>query len=214
VIILSLDLSTKTGYAVVEYDSSGVKDIIDKGALEQIPCPPGYSYPLNYVMWANICYGYISEILNKYQGRGIYLAIEETAKGARDNMAQKILEFIHFKVAEYIDPFIDIGSFVKERPFKDHRYFMTEEWRRITGCQQNAEEKRHNAKRSRRKKKQGKSLVRDEDGKIMGRVTKKHVNVRRANEVFGLELILKQEDIADALLINYAYYLELRDGKK
>jgi hypothetical protein len=214
VIILSLDVSTKTGYACVEYDEDGIKKIHDMGVLEQIPQPKGFSYPLSYVVWANIVYGTIVEKVLRKHSNASHLVVEETAKGSKDNMSQKILEFIHFQLANYVDPYIDMGSVgPREHPYQTIRYFMTEEWRRITGCQQNAEEKKHNAKRSRLKKKQGGTVIKDENGKRLGRVTKKHVTIRKMNEIFDLDLILKDEDIADALGLNYARYMELKDAK-
>lgn len=206
--ILSLDLSTKSGWAVVDYEGGSIKEVIAKGVLDAISQPKEFPYPLSYIEWSSMVYNAIKDTINPYIENTDYLAIEETAKGARDNMSQKILEFIHFRIANKLYITKKCNG---DLPFKV-RYFMTEEWRRIAGCQQNKEEKKHNAKRSRLKKKQGKSLVRDENNKIMGRITKKHVNVRRANEIFGTELILKDEDIADALVINYACHLEIEKG--
>jgi hypothetical protein len=45
----------------------------------------------------------------------------------------------------------------------------------------------------------------------MGKITRKHVNIRRANEVFGAflktPLRKKDEDTADSLLLGYCYHL-------
>jgi hypothetical protein len=53
--------------------------------------------------------------------------------------------------------------------------------------------------------------ARDKDGNVIGKISKKHVNIRRANEIFGafLEkpLVKKDEDRADALLLAYAYHV-------
>jgi len=48
--------------------------------------------------------------------------------------------------------------------------------------------------------------------KRIGKITRKHVNVRRANELFESfltePLILKDQDIADALLLALAYHMK------
>ena len=51
----------------------------------------------------------------------------------------------------------------------------------------------------------------DINGKLIGKKTKKHINIRRANEIFSkfLEKPLrkKNEDEADALLLGYTLHL-------
>ena len=70
------------------------------------------------------------------------------------------------------------------------------------------EEKKQNAQIRKKKKATGATVVKNEEGKRIGKIGKKHVNVRRANELFGLELKLKDEDRADAILLGYAYFIE------
>ena len=48
--VLSLDVSTKTGYAFGESSLNGI-DLLDYGTLPQIHQPEG-NYPSNYVIWA------------------------------------------------------------------------------------------------------------------------------------------------------------------
>jgi len=198
-------MSTKTGWAILEMEK-GKCELIDCGVLKQTPEPEGYEYPFSYLKWSNMCFDQIAKIWDTKANPEV-VVIEETAKGSRNSFTQKILEFIHFRMALWLQ------DECEQNPELKYRYYLTEEWRRIAGCQQNAAEKKNNAKRSREKakaKKKGEAttVIKDKEGNRLGRVTKKHVNVRRCNEVFGTEFILKDEDKADACLLGYAYYKE------
>ena len=199
-------MSTKTGWAHLDITKDKC-ELVECGVLNQIPIPKGIEYPSNYLAWSELCFLAILEIVEKVQPE--FIVIEETAKGSRDSFIQKILEWIHYRMAQQLSAEM-AGSCIK-----GYRYFLTEEWRRIAGCQQSKEEKRNNAKRSRLKKKleKGATVIKDAEGKRLGKIGKKHVNVRRCNEVFGTNFILKQEDQADAALLGYAYYLEFKNGK-
>ena len=194
--ILALDMSTKTGYAVIDIDEDTF-DLIDDGTLEKISEPEG-RYPENYLDWSAKCISQIIDIYDKFQPDE--LVIEETAKGSKNNMSQKIVEFIHYELALCFEH----GGIMFDKP---RRFFLTEEWRRIVGCRMNDAEKKQNAE-VRKQRKKGIKVCKDKDGKRIGLIGKKHVNVRRANEVYGLELILKDEDRADALLLAHALFLE------
>jgi len=74
------------------------------------------------------------------------------------------------------------------------------------------EESKHNKKVKLYKETHGDTKVAyDEKGKRIGKLGKKHINVRRANEVFGkflkTPLRKKDEDIADSLLLGCCYHL-------
>jgi len=188
-------MSTKTGWAVVDMQK-GSFSLIDCGTLQKESEPEG-EYPINYLEWSSKCFTHIEEIIDKYAPDEF--VIEETAKGSKNNMSQKIVEFVHYELALYFRDIDKINS--------PKRYYLTEEWRRIVGCKMNDEEKKQNAEVRKQRKKKIK-VCKDKDGKRIGLIGKKHVNVRRANEVYKLDLILKDEDKADALLLAHALYLE------
>jgi hypothetical protein len=191
--VLALDISSKTGWSVGEASAEGFK-LLQYGLLTKTE-RPDTKYPSDYVQWAiNTARPIIAKI---EEIRPDVLVIEETASGSKSNYSQKILEFIHYIVAEYI-----VINKIKTR------YFLTGEWRVIVGAKMNSSESKNNKKTKDIKKKTGLKLAKDENGKRLGKITKKHVNVRRANEIFGLSLILKNEDIADGILLGYGYYLE------
>lgn len=194
--VLALDISTKTGWTLLV---SGPVDYILEGygKIKQLEMPDS-PYPGSYVQWAYSCYEKILELIDQHHPD--VLVIEETSSGSKDAHSQKILEFIHFLVAKLI----------LETGIKSY-YYMTEEWRRVVGCLMTKEEKKKNKLRSDIKKKTGAKLARDTNGKIIGKVSRKHVNVRRANEVFGefltVPLKMKDEDTADSLLLAYCYHV-------
>lgn len=198
--VLGLDISTKTGWSLLVSDD--VEYSLEAwGHIPKTSEPDG-QYPGNYVDWAYQCFGEIVDLIDTHQPT--ILVIEETASGSQNIFSQKILEYIHFLVARLIR---DTGIRAV--------YLMTEEWRRMTGCQMTKEEKKQNATRSKivkelKAKKEAASLIKDKDGKRVTKVSRKHVNIRRANEVFGsyfkTPLLKKDEDTADALLLAFAYH--------
>ena len=194
--ILSLDISTKTGWALLVSSESGV--LLEKhGQIEKMSEPEGM-YPHNYVEWAGAIFTKLNILIEGLKPD--VLVIEETASGSKNSYSQKILEWIHYLLANYI----------RECNIKAV-YVLTEQWRRETGCQMSKEESKHNKEVKKYKEKNDTSIAYDSNGKRIGRVTRKHVNVRRANEVFGkfLKTPLKQkdEDTADSLLLGYCYHL-------
>jgi len=194
--ILSLDMSTKTGWALLVSEKDGYF-LEEYGQVPQIPEPPG-QYPSNYIDWAMTLYGKVIELVDRLAPD--VLVIEETASGSRNIYSQKILEWLHFLVAKM----------VKECHIKTV-YMLTEQWRRETGCVMSKDEKKRNKEVRAYKKNHDVSIAYDKEGKRVGIVGRKHVNVRRANEVFGEflrePLRKKDEDTADALLLAYAYHL-------
>lgn len=197
--ILTLDISTKTGYSLLVSNSDGSFLLEDYGQIPKIECPEGPRYPESYVEWAQLVYTEIENLLDKYAPD--VLAIEETTAGSKSSHSQKILEWIHHNVAKLI----------KETGIKCC-YLLTGEWRREVGSYMNDKEKKRNKEVRKYKEKNGTKLARDINNKVMGTVTRKHVSVRRANEVFGLNLTIGENDTADALLIGYSYHLRRQRG--
>jgi len=190
--VLSLDLSTKTGYSVAHIKDNKY-ELLASGTLPKIE-KPKIEYPMDYLQWSWECFREIEKLMKQFSPDK--LVIEETSKGSKNNFSQKILEFIHLRVAEMIS-----------YTMTPAKYYRTEEWRRVCGCLMTTEEKKQN-KTVRTKHGLGEKVVKDSDGKRLGKVGKKHVNVRRVNELFNLDLKLKDEDRADAILLGYAFFLE------
>lgn len=193
--ILSLDVSTKTGWAFAISSDSGIK-LEDYGTIPQIHQPDG-DYPSNYVMWAYKCFAEIIRLIEKYSPE--VLVIEDTSKGSKNAMSQKILEWTHFLLAQYIR-----SSKVKSV------YLMTEQWRREIGCQMSKEEKLRNKEVRTYKKKHKTVIAYDINGKRTGLIGRKHVNIRRVSEIFAGQLKKplkrKDEDLADGLGLLACYH--------
>lgn len=197
--VLSLDISTKTGWALLV--SGPAEYTLEAwGQIKAIHEPKDSPYPQNYVDWAYLCFAEIVKLIDQHTPD--ILVIEETAGGSKSVYSQKILEYIHFLLARLIR---DTGIRAS--------YLMTEQWRRLCDCLMTKEEKKRNSAVTKYKKTTGEKLARNAEGKVMGRISRKHVNIRRANELFGAyfdePLRKKDEDTADALLLAYAHH-----GKK
>jgi Holliday junction resolvasome RuvABC endonuclease subunit len=196
--ILSLDISSKTGYACMASSSSGIT-LEEYGMIPKINQPKG-PYPEVFVDWANLCFDEIKKLIERF--KPTILAIEETVAGSKGVYSQKILEYTHYLVAKYI----------KETGIKAV-YLLTGAWRSEVGAKMTKEEAKHNKYVKDYKKNNKSEVAYDIDGKRIGKKTKKHINIRRANEIFGKSLKeplkKKNEDEADALLIAFALHLRL-----
>lgn len=195
--ILSLDVSTKTGYALLISRDEGF-ELETVGQITQIHQPDG-PYPVSFIDWSYECYGEIEDLIDRLAPD--CLVIEETSAGSKSVYSQKILEFIHFLLAKYIK---QTGISVI--------YVMSEVWRRGTGCKMSKEESIHNKQVRTYKEKNNTKVAYGETGKRIGILTRKHVNVRRANEIFDLKLKIGQNDAADAVLL--AYYCHIKRYEK
>lgn len=201
--VLSLDMSSKTGWASLVSSESGIV-LEEYGTIPAIHQPEG-KYPGVFVDWAQLCFHQIILLIDKFKPD--VLVIEETCAGSKSVYSQKFLEYCHYVLAKYIR---DTG--IKSV------YLLTGAWRSEVGCKMTKEESKHNKTVSDYKKKNPKSkFAYDIDGKRIGKKTKKHINIRRANEIFGgqlkFELKKKNEDLADALLLAASYHLRRLKNK-
>ena len=202
--VLTLDISSKTGWAFAISSDDGIK-LENYETMLQIHAPEG-NYPSNYVIWAYSIFEGIKNLILLYKPD--ILVIEETSKGSKNAMSQKILEFTHFMLAQYIMK-NDLKSI----------YILTGQWRTEIGCRMNDREMAKNKEvrdfKKAYKKKHGKktTVAYDINGKRIGLSGKKHVNIRRVNEIFGDQLrkllIRKDEDQADALGLLASYHQRL-----
>lgn len=194
--ILALDMSTKTGWAFLLSD--GKTFTLEKyGKIEKTK-EPDIPYPDSYLVWAHQILKDIEKVYDEVKPD--VLIIEETAGGSKSAYSQKILEWIHFLVAKNL-----VMGHTRAV------YLLTEQWRRETGCLMSKDESKHNKDVKKYKETEKTNIAYDSTGKRIGKITRKHVNVRRANEVFGKflkePLRQKDEDTADSLLLAYCYHL-------
>lgn len=200
--VLALDVSTKTGYAFAISSDDGIK-LENYGTLEQIHQPSG-DYPGVFVDWAERCFNEIEALIKNFKPDVI--VIEETSKGSKNAMSQKILEYIHYLLAH----------FIREKKIRSV-YILTEQWRRDIGCKMTDQEKARNKEVRDYKKKVFKetgvktTVAYDINGKRIGLIGRKHVNIRRVSEIFEGQLKKplkrKDEDLADGLGLLASYCL-------
>jgi hypothetical protein len=194
--VLALDLSTKTGWCIGISSDEGFA-LEDYGTLPQIHQPTDSPYPASYVNWAYLVFGQISDLIDRTAPT--VLMVEETVR-SKNAMSQKALEFFHFLLAKFIR---DTG--IKSL------YAMPGVWRSMLICKMNKKEKEHNDVVRSYKKKNKTVIAYDTNKKRIGLVTRKHVSVRVANDLYGLNLKLKDNDSAEAILLGNYYNRRMKN---
>lgn len=178
--ILALDLSSSTGYAVFHGKKLAKFGILVAKAQDfDVNKKPEKSklYPYNVVSAANLMATQVADLVSTEAPDAI--VIENTVKG-RNRHTQRYLEFIHKAVLDLLEPYESKIT-----------YMDPSQWRSLINLRLTNEDKKHN-----------KAVT---AGKIRGKLTRKHLSVRMANEAYSLELKLKDNDIADAICLGAAY---------
>ena len=203
--LLSLDLSTSTGWALFDgrwkLETFGIFIEKPKSYKAEIKTYLDYpmAYPNNFIDCATRVASQVDDLIEKHKPDAI--VIEETNRG-RQRFSQKLLEFIHFTT---------IGVLTK-REIKP-LYLTQKCWRDSVGAYATKEEKSWNAKVGRLKKKaraEGKVNAVGAlkpvkiDGEIAMRKSTKHFSLRVVKELYGIELGIKENDQADAILLGTA----------
>lgn len=193
-IIVALDLSTKPGFARLDVKDGEIQKMHFDTFFPKKQIKDYGTYPFNYVKFAkDVADKVVSEItLIRVNHPEIEIVIEETTAG-KNNFSQKMLEFIHYAVL-----------FELQNQRVPVAYVRTGVWRSIVGANLNKEEKNLNAKISRIKKKTGSRLAKI-DGRVVGKITRKHAAIRCFKEHFGYPIPLSMNDACDAVLVGLAY---------
>ena len=186
-----MDISTKSGWSYLEVDEKSIS-IIDSGSVKKISEPDG-DFPETYVRWCQECFDDILTVINTHPFD--ILVVEQTSK-ARQVMSQKILEWLGYRVA----------MFIVENKIQS-QYYYPGQWRKILGISLSKDDKVVN-KEVRKQHQQGKKVAKGQDGKRIGMVGKKHLCIRKVNEIFELDLTMKNNDQADAIALGTAYWID------
>ena len=189
--ILALDISTKTGYAVLTQHPGEPIGLVQHGLIQNPKKINEYGdYPFSYHAAADNMAKELWSVVTAVNPDVI--VIEET-NSSKARYTQKILEFIHCSfLTQAYSPGKSPPQIV---------YISTSTWRRNLGLTLSKEDKKNNAKVNRAKY-AGKS--KKELG-LKGKITPKHLAVAYVNERFGLTLKVKDNDRADAICQGLAF---------
>lgn len=203
--VLALDISSKTGWALLEGEAGKANPVIvDRGLVELgAPIVAFGEYPSCYLLAAEAQAANLAQLSARFDPDMV--VIEETNLG-KSRYVQKFLEFLHCTTLRELRN-------VKQIPV----YISSSNWRSALGLQMSKEDKKNNGKLSKAKRiaaQEGKKLDKAGLG-IKGRIGKKHLSVRYVNAHFGLNLKMKDNDVADAICLGTAYLVgaNLCDGE-
>jgi hypothetical protein len=211
--VVALDLSEKPGFAVFQ-DGKLIRSGTLFNEWKKSEMGP---YPFNYLEAAYrvveaIRDKILLEVMSSHPEK-IDVVCEETT-ASQNNYSQKSIEFIHFRLAEYV---------YRIKGIEIH-YVRTGIWRGKVGAVQTKEERNYNAKISRQKKKKKEAFLKENPGadkvpsfrakldvdgsgkaKVVRRLDEKDYALRVVKERFGLELDYEQNDEADAICLGLAF---------
>jgi len=184
--VLSLDLSSHCGWAVLEDDH-----ILTYGKID-IPCKDN-SFPFGISAWAKSTAETIFELIDANPTDKVLI---ERSNSSKFRNSQNYLDFMH---AYLIDILLDEGYSNKVI------YIDSSHWRKVIGMKLNDAQKKQNKLAKQANK--NKTILRV-DGKRVGKITKKHLSVYYVNNKYNLSLKLKDNDIADCLSLASSYFIE------
>lgn len=184
--ILSIDASSHAGWAILE-DKNLIKyDILETPSQSQ-------DWPWGIHAWAKNIAQKINELVLQTACDKVII---ERATSSRFRQSQNLLDFMHCFILE----------FALQNKWSDKLLYVdVSAWRKKVDLRLNAEQKKQNQLISKEKKK-GNKVVKVA-GKRIGRVTKKHLAVWFVNNLFGTNFKIKDNDIADAIMVGYSYFL-------
>lgn len=199
--VLALDISSCTGWAVLVGEKDPTKKELptleEYGTLELTQRIKTYAegeYPWAIRLAAMEMGEKMGVLIDNVEPD---VVVVECVNKARARMSQQALDWFHYELVTYL---AEAGN--------DLFYVDSSEWRKVTGSVMDKGSKKANAKLSAAKRKaaaKGTKLDRKALG-IKGKVTKKHVAIARANELFSLSLKVKDNDKADAILEGLSFF--------
>lgn len=195
--ILSLDISSKTGWTLLEGEQApaALPKILERGRITVQDL--GFEsvinagqYPWSFIRVATAMAVAIMGLVLQFSPDRI--VIEDTSE-SKNRFAQKLLEWIHFAVLkELIANRVAVDSVI---------YVQVGSWRSTLDLRMTKEDKKNNANVSLAKR-TGASKA---SLGLKGKVTKKHLALRFVETNFGLKLKVKDNDIADAICLGTAF---------
>ena len=199
---LSLDLSTKTGYAVFESDTLIEYGLVKSGKKSHYKADVksfkdlDEDYPLGFIQTAKEIASLCKEI---YHQHNCELAVIEHTEAGKARLSQRLLEWINYAVAyEFLENQIPL------------QYLFVSDWRNAVKCYLKywPKHKIWNTKIKKLKAvatptKSGAKIAKI-DGKIVTKVDQKKLSIILANDAYGLTL--KDDNVADAINLGRAAF--------
>ncbi len=204
-LVLSLDISTKCGWSLLEGEKSpdAVPKIIHSGCIRTTHTiqnhPEIKGYPWGFLRSLNDLTDAIFILALTHKPDHIVIEDTNGGGGRASRYTQKALEFIHCLLLNKINRKFEVT------------YINSSDWRKAVNLQMSKTDKKHNriARKIRDLKKSGNkdlaTKMRKENG-VRGKKTVKHLSVELAAEMFGLELLQKDNDLTDSLLLGTAFF--------
>lgn len=180
--ILGLDVSTKTGFAVIEDGNLISEGLIKAERVDYFDRAEDFSI----LSRAQKMVDEIHSLIKQCKPDMIF--IEQTNAG-KFRSAQKQLEFIHCTFLLSLLRFQDTDTDY----VRNLRYVDTSKWRSTLEIKLTKDQRKHNKK------------VKEKSAR--GKITPKHLAVAWANQTYGLSLKLKDNDRADAIALATFGYL-------
>lgn len=198
-LILGLDLSLSAGWSWIEGELTAPESakILDKGCTKLgKPVDAFGEYPWSYHNAAKAMAVKLIEDTSLFLREFPDVIVIEEINMGKSRWSQKILEHLHFCVlAQLKDTGIPIV------------YLDSSAWRSALKLTMTKDQKKANAALSKAKKAAAADGIKVDKKAlgVAGKVTKKHVALLAMNERFGLDLKMKDDDIADALCLGCAF---------
>lgn len=201
--ILGLDISGSTGWAILD-NTGGQQSLGDYGLIQLNRGITDFGpYPFCTLLAAEQVADDITKLIALRRNDFDVIVIEQTNLG-KNRESQRFLEFLHCLVL--------LKN--KKMPIV---YINTRDWRKTLKIQLTNEDKKSNreVREAKRIATQLGTKVDYTKLKARGKIGKKHLAIRYANNVFGLNLKMKHNDIADAICLCSAYFNGAKpyDGK-
>lgn len=200
--VLGLDISSKTGWALLEGEVGAVRPrIVETGRLDLGKKIDDHGlYPWSFLAASEAM---AARILAEIQrSRPDTVVIEETNLG-RDRYAQKFLEFVHRSVLGKLAVMPDSS----ERKSLQVIYYSTSDWRSALNLRMSTEDRQNNKKLKMAKAAAGpEGKVDKKTLGVKGKVTAKHLAINYVNSQFGLDFKVKDNDRADAVCLAAAFF--------
>jgi len=204
--ILSLDISTKTGFAVLEGERDTVPSLLEYGTIVNHQSVFKYGgYPFSYLFAVEDVIARVMAVVVRVKPDVI--VVEETNAGKLSSRySQKVLEYLHCTfLRRFQETFVENHHNIGWKP--EVYYISSSMWRSALHLQMTKEDKKNNQLLSK-----GKRLA-EENGTVFdkatigvkGKISKKHLSVRYVNATFNKSFKMKDNDVTDAISLGTSY---------